>query len=82
MPCQGRRSEGVIYSKSLKHNTPTFADALKAATESTIPAVLIELGFLTNPAEERYLNDKANQSYTAAGTCRAFREYKRELEGG
>lgn len=81
MPYQDIRYEGVIYSKSLKHNTLTFAGALKAATESAISAVLIESGFLTNPAEECYLNDKANQSYTAAGICRAFREYKRELEG-
>ena len=50
--------------------------------KSTMPSVLIESGFLTNPAEERYLNDKANQSYMAAGIYRAFREYKRELEGG
>ena len=50
--------------------------------KSTMPSVLIESGFLTNPAEERYLNEKANQSYIAAGIFRAFREYKRELEGG
>ena len=50
--------------------------------KSTMPSVLIESGFLTNPAEERYLNEKANQSYMAAGIYRAFREYKRELEGG
>ena len=50
--------------------------------KSTMPSVLIESGFLTNPAEERYLNDKANQSYMAAGIYRAFRDYKRELEGG
>ena len=50
--------------------------------KSTMPAVLIESGFLTNPSEERYLNDKANQSYMAAGIYRAFREYKLELEGG
>ena len=50
--------------------------------KSTMPSVLIESGFLTNPTEERYLNDKANQSYMAAGIFRAFREYKRELEGG
>ncbi|WP_317192163.1 N-acetylmuramoyl-L-alanine amidase family protein [Hymenobacter ruricola] len=50
--------------------------------KSTMPSVLIEAGFLTNPTEERYLNDKANQSYMAAGIYRAFREYKRELEGG
>jgi len=47
-----------------------------------MPSVLIESGFLTNPAEERYLNEKANQSYMAAAIYRAFREYKRELEGG
>ncbi|GAC1593660.1 MAG: hypothetical protein NVS3B25_15730 [Hymenobacter sp.] len=49
--------------------------------KSTMPSVLIESGFLTNPTEERYLNDKANQSYMAAGIYRAFREFKRELEG-
>ena len=49
--------------------------------KSTMPSVLIESGFLTNPTEERYLNDKANQSYMAAAIFRAFREYKRELEG-
>ena len=49
--------------------------------KSTMPSVLIESGFLTNPTEERYLNDKANQSYMAAGIFRAFRDYKRELEG-
>ena len=50
--------------------------------KSTMPSVLIESGFLTNPTEERYLNDKANQTYMAAGIYRAFRDYKRELEGG
>ena len=49
--------------------------------KSTMPSVLIESGFLTNPTEERYLNDKANQTYMAGGIYRAFREYKRELEG-
>ncbi|WP_078063258.1 N-acetylmuramoyl-L-alanine amidase [Solirubrum puertoriconensis] len=50
--------------------------------KSTMPSVLIEAGFLTNPAEERYLNDKANQSYMASGIYRAFRKYKQELEAG
>jgi N-acetylmuramoyl-L-alanine amidase len=50
--------------------------------KSTMPSVLIESGFLTNPAEERYLNDKANQRTLASGIFRAFREYKRDLEGG
>jgi N-acetylmuramoyl-L-alanine amidase len=48
--------------------------------KSTMPSVLIESGFLTNRAEEQYLNDKANQSYMASGIYRAFRDYKNELE--
>jgi N-acetylmuramoyl-L-alanine amidase len=49
--------------------------------KSTMPSVLIEAGFLTNRAEENYLNDKAGQSYMALGIYRAFRDYKNELEG-
>ncbi|SHK58547.1 N-acetylmuramoyl-L-alanine amidase [Hymenobacter psychrotolerans DSM 18569] len=48
--------------------------------KSTMPAVLIESGFLTNRQEELYLNDKTNQTYMASGIYRAFRDYKNELE--
>ncbi|MDQ3290424.1 MAG: N-acetylmuramoyl-L-alanine amidase [Bacteroidota bacterium] len=48
--------------------------------KSAMPSVLIETGFLTNAAEEKYLNDKLGQSYIASGIYRAFKEYKQELE--
>ena len=48
--------------------------------KSAMPSVLIETGFLTNPQEEKYLNDKSGQTYMASGMYRAFREYKEELE--
>lgn len=48
--------------------------------KSAMPSVLIETGFLTNPSEEKYLNDKTGQSYIASGIYRAFKEYKQELE--
>jgi N-acetylmuramoyl-L-alanine amidase len=48
--------------------------------KSAMPSVLIETGFLTNPEEEKYLNDKSGQSYIASGIYRAFKEYKQELE--
>lgn len=50
--------------------------------KSTMPSVLIESGFLTNPKEEKFLGDKDNQRTMAEGIFRAFRDYKRELEGG
>nr|WP_240337009.1 N-acetylmuramoyl-L-alanine amidase [Rufibacter sp. SYSU D00308] len=48
--------------------------------KSAMPSTLIEIGFLTNPKEEKFLNDKANQTYMASGIYRAFKEYKQELE--
>ncbi|MGV3538598.1 MAG: N-acetylmuramoyl-L-alanine amidase family protein, partial [Rufibacter sp.] len=48
--------------------------------KSAMPSALIEIGFLTNPKEEAFLNDKTNQTYMASGIYRAFKEYKQELE--
>jgi N-acetylmuramoyl-L-alanine amidase len=50
--------------------------------KSTMPSVLIESGFLTNPTEENYLGKKAGQQAIAQGIYHAFREYKHDLEGG
>jgi len=48
--------------------------------KTTMPSVLIELGYLTNEAEERYLTNKNNQIYLASGIYRAIKEYKAEIE--
>jgi N-acetylmuramoyl-L-alanine amidase len=48
--------------------------------KSAMPSALIELGFLTNNSEEKFLNDKTGQTYMASGIYRAFKEYKKELE--
>ncbi len=48
--------------------------------KSAMPSALIEVGFLTNPTEEKYLNDKSGQSYIASGIYRAFKDYKQEME--
>lgn len=48
--------------------------------KSAMPSALIEIGFLTNAKEEKYLNDKSSQTYMAAGIYKAFKEYKEELE--
>ncbi len=47
---------------------------------ATMPSALIELGFLTNPAEEDFLNSEKGQSYMASAIYRAFKEYKIEVE--
>ncbi len=48
--------------------------------KTAMPSVLVEIGFLTNAKEEKYLNNKNNQVYIASGIYRAVKEYKAELE--
>ena len=47
--------------------------------QTTMPSVLIETGFLTNPSEEKYLNSEYGQDIIASGIYRAFRDYKNEI---
>lgn len=47
---------------------------------TTMPAILIELGFLSNPQEEDFLQGKQGQEYMASAIYRAFKEYKDRIE--
>jgi N-acetylmuramoyl-L-alanine amidase len=64
----GRRSRGVKQS------------SLWVLWNSAMPSVLVEVGYLSNPKEEKELNDELNQVYIASGIFRAFRDYKEEIE--
>ena len=43
---------------------------------TSMPSVLVELGFLTNPIEEDFLMSEKGKTYMASALFRAFREYK------
>ncbi|MBX2973557.1 MAG: N-acetylmuramoyl-L-alanine amidase [Flavobacteriales bacterium] len=47
---------------------------------TTMPSVLIELGFLTNPTEEDFLQTELGQDYMASAIYRGFKEYKGIVE--
>jgi N-acetylmuramoyl-L-alanine amidase len=49
--------------------------------KTTMPSVLIETGFLTNPSEEKFLGDTIGQRKMANSMFSAFEVYKNELEG-
>ncbi|MDG1348076.1 MAG: N-acetylmuramoyl-L-alanine amidase, partial [Crocinitomicaceae bacterium] len=49
--------------------------------KTTMPSVLIETGFLTNPTEEKFLSNDDSQTKMASSMFSAFESYKNELEG-
>ena len=48
--------------------------------QTTMPSVLIELGFISHPEEEKYMASKQGQDYLASAVYRAFRDYKNTIE--
>lgn len=49
--------------------------------KTAMPSVLIELGFISNAAEERFLASEDGQVYMASAIYRAFRDFKASYEG-
>lgn len=64
----GRRSRGVKQ------------DGFWVLWRTSMPSVLVEVGFLSNAGEEKYLNTESGQVYIASGIFRALRDYKTEIE--
>lgn len=50
--------------------------------ETSMPGCLVELGFISTPDEERYLNTKGGIDAMGRGIYQAFVDYKRTLNGG
>ena len=47
---------------------------------TAMPSILTEVGFLTNPIEEKFLGSDKGQTYLASSIFRALRNYKNEIE--
>lgn len=78
------RLAGLIekqFKDKLKRNSRGVKQAgLLVLWQTTMPGVLIEIGFLTNRQEEQFMSNKQNRVYIASGIFRAFKEYKTEIE--
>ncbi len=53
---------------------------LLVLAQTSMPGVLIETGFISNPEEERFLMSEYGQDIIASAIFRGFRDYKREIE--
>jgi len=51
-------------------------------SRTVMPSVLIELGFLSNPEEEDFLQSETGKVYMASAIFRAIKEFKLEREQG
>ena len=61
----GRKSRGVKQA------------GFQVLWETAMPAVLVEIGYLSNTKEEKELNDPLVQEYIASAIYRAIRDYKK-----
>lgn len=46
----------------------------------SMPSILVEVGFVSNPTEANYLKNSTNQDFLASAIFRAFRDYKTKVE--
>lgn len=46
----------------------------------SMPSILVEVGFVSNPTEGKYLKNNSNQDYLASAIFRAFRDYYNKVE--
>ena len=64
----GRRSRGVKQA------------GFWVLWSTSMPSVLVEIGYLSNPREEKDLNNELKHDYIASGIFRAVRAYKEEMD--
>lgn len=72
--------EEDFTSRVQRHSRGVKQAPLYVLWTTSMPSVLIELGFISNPAEERYLNSKQGQTYLASAIFRSIKAYKEEVE--
>ncbi len=67
-------------SRVQRHNRGVRQAGFYVLYRTTMPSILIELGFLSNAEEEKFLNSELGQDYMASAIYRAIKEYKLEVD--
>jgi N-acetylmuramoyl-L-alanine amidase len=84
------RDQSIAFAEKIQNQFKTrvgrFDRGVKEAGflvlwKTTMPSVLIETGFVSNPNEEKFLLSDQGQDYIASAIYRAFKQYKIEMEG-
>ena len=72
--------EDQLKNRAQRKSRGVRQKGLVVLYQSTMPAILVETGFLTNPAEKRYLTSDWGQSLIASAIYRAIKQYKQEQD--
>lgn len=72
--------QSCVCATAKRPNKGVKQDVFLVLRETSMPACLIELGFITTPDEEDYLNNKANVDKMARGIYEAFAKYKAKYD--
>ncbi|WP_439648016.1 N-acetylmuramoyl-L-alanine amidase family protein [Belliella calami] len=72
--------ENDFTSRVNRHSRGVKQAPLYVLWNSSMPSVLVELGFISNANEERYLNSKDGQTFLASAIYRSVKAYKEEIE--
>lgn len=72
--------EGEFKSYAHRRARGVYQAGFLVLWQTTMPSVLVELGFLTNPKEETYLLSNKGQSQLAYSIYLAFRKFKLNFE--
>jgi len=72
--------EDQIKNRAQRKSRGVKQNGFVVLYQSTMPAILVETGFLTNPAEQRYLTSDRGQAYIASAIYRAIKEFKKQYD--
>jgi len=68
-------------NKAKRVNRDVRQAGLVVLYNCSMPSILIETGFITNPVEEKYLMSDKGQAIIASAIYRAVKDYKKFVEG-
>ena len=73
--------EKELSKGPITHSRGISQDPFYVLWKTTMPAVLLELGFISNPADLKIMNSSAGREQLASRLFAAFREFKKKYDG-